>query len=149
MKIIESQVVAGRWRMMTRSHIGDVKDPKMWMRYIVNHVSSVLIVAGCQQTKQDDLRHGFEERLSMVANLAVDLQTAMGEYITSMDIESYIVAPKTEFNEEVMENDGSGDIGQSVVATSQLGLRRRVDGSTSKFVILAKAKVFFQSAIQD
>ena len=129
----------------------DVKDPKYWFRYITKHLLYVLKVAGYSQVDQEGPFARFQERLSVITSLALRLQTAVGVAITSMDLEPYVVPPKTTFDASVMEDTfASGSqsvVVERIVGTTELGLKQLpVDGS--RYVVLLKAKVILHSALQ-
>jgi len=135
---------------MTRGHSLEVKDPKYWFRHITKNLLNVLKVAGYTQVGQESPFARFEERLLVITNLALRLQTAVGVAITSMDLEPYVLPHKTTFDASLMEDtfaSGSQPVAvEQIVGTTELGLKQLpADGSRS--VVLLKAKVILHSAL--
>ncbi|KAI6116620.1 hypothetical protein EDD16DRAFT_1863630 [Pisolithus croceorrhizus] len=138
----EDQVVAGRWRALTRAHIRETRNPEAETKRIIRELRAVLIVAGCSD---EELSTEFEKDLLEIATLAIRVQTAIGESITSMDLEPYILPPGIPFDAALMEEEGGSRAqGKKTVGSTGLGLAQLVDGDRT---ILVRSKVLLDSAL--
>lgn len=138
----EDQVVAGRWRALTRAHIRETRNPEAETKRIIRELCAVLIVAGCSD---EELSTEFEKDLLEIATLAIRVQTAIGESITSMDLEPYILPPGIPFDAALMEEEGGSRAqGKKTVGSTGLGLAQLVNGDRT---ILVRAKVLLDSAL--
>ena len=106
----------------------------------MNGLLSVLVIAGWS-TREPDQQHQFERRLPPLFKAVQDLRKALGEDVTSMDMELAIVDPGEAFNPTYMEDwygdarvsSGSGEkTSEKVSATTGLGLRKTSMKRTSK-----------------
>ncbi|KAI6018517.1 hypothetical protein PISMIDRAFT_677258 [Pisolithus microcarpus 441] len=133
----EDQVVAGRWRALTRAHIRETRNPEAETKQIIRELCAVLIVAGCSDK---ELSTELEKDLSEITALAMGVRTAIGESITSMDLEPYIPRLGETFDAALMEEeDGSQAQGKNTVGFTGLGLTQLVNGG--RMLALVKAKV--------
>ena len=81
-----------------------------------------------------------------ITTLAIRLQSAVGESITSMDLEPYILPPDMAFDTSRMESDdGCEAQGGKIVGTTGLGLTQSLGGKDR--TVLVKAKVLMHSAL--
>ncbi|KAK0471587.1 hypothetical protein IW261DRAFT_1511446 [Armillaria novae-zelandiae] len=159
-----TQVVAGRWRAMTRSgskyeSLSDVK--KEWMKIVVRKMAIVLIFAGWTGVDTNPiweacpsfLMKRYGERIEEIVHLAVDLDRGMGEGIVSEDIVIFFVGGGSNFVPDTMENgDGEFTVLESdrVLCTCELGLK--VSRSVQKdgyLAILVKPKVVLCSTMSE
>ncbi|KAK0212139.1 hypothetical protein DFS33DRAFT_1279347 [Desarmillaria ectypa] len=161
-----TQVVAGRWRAMSRSgskyeSLPDVK--KEWINVIVRKLATVLIFAGWTDVGTDPtwdactsfLGGKYGERIEKVVNLAIDLDRGMGEGIVSEDIVIFSVGRGSSFVPDTMENgDGEYAVLDSdhVLCTCELGLKvsrsmQEDDYSAKPLAILVKPKVLLYSTM--
>ena len=67
----------------------------------------VLLIAGWS-TREPDQQHQFERRLPPIFKAVQDLRKALGEDVTSMDMEVALIYPGDPFNPTYIE-DGYGD----------------------------------------
>ncbi|KAK0209597.1 hypothetical protein IW262DRAFT_1468867 [Armillaria fumosa] len=159
-----TQVVAGRWRSMTRSgskyeSLSDVK--KEWIKIVIRKLAIVLIFAGWTgvginptwEACTSFLMKRYGERLEEIVHLAVDLDRGMGEGIVSEDIVVFFVGGGSSFVSDTMENgDGESTVLESdrVLCTCELGLK--VSRSVQKdgySAILVKPKVVLSSTMSE
>ncbi|PBK65425.1 hypothetical protein ARMSODRAFT_1022235 [Armillaria solidipes] len=159
-----TQVVAGRWRAMTRSgskyeSLSDVK--KEWIKTVVRKLAIVLIFAGWTgvgtnppwEASTSFLMKIYGERIEEIIHLAMDLDRGMGEGIVSEDIVIFSVGGGSSFVPDTMENgDGEFTVLDSdrVLCTCELGLK--VSRSVQKdgySAILVKPKVVLCSTMSD
>lgn len=146
----ENQVVTRRWRMMTRAHLEDTKNANIWIRFMSENLGKVLTIAGCPQVGHEAAFAKFAERLSVITDLALRLQTAVGEGIASSDVEPYIIQHNVLFQQESMEDmydSARSPDRERIIGTTELGLRKTLDGVN--YTVMAKAKVFLRSSMQD
>lgn len=140
---IESQVVAGRWRALTRAHTREARDPETATKQIIHELSAVLNIAGFSDER---LSTEFGEELLEITTLAIRLQAAVGESITSMDLEPYILPPNTAFDTTLMESDYGSEVqGGTIVGTTGLGLIQSLSGKDR--TVMVKAKVLLHGAL--
>ncbi|KAK0448944.1 uncharacterized protein EV420DRAFT_1275565 [Desarmillaria tabescens] len=163
-----TQVVAGRWRAMTRSglkyeFLADVK--KEWINIIVRKLAILFIFAGWTSVGTDPswdactsfLVGKYGERIEEVVHLAIDLDRGMGESVVSGDIVVFSVSRGSTFVPDTMENgDGERAVLDSdhVLCTCELGLKvsRSVEKngySEKPLTILIKPKVILYSTISE
>ena len=153
----ESPSVAGRWRAITRSHLKENKD-------LTDHTPSrmsdelvpiVVAASSCSQQRAKRFLETFHERFSVLARLAIRLNVAIGQEITSMNIFPYAVPCGDSFDPRFMEdvyadrneeNQGAGrKLDERVAGTIDLGLYiDKAPGSD----VLSKAKVILCSALK-
>ena len=113
------------------------------MKQIIHELSAVLNVAGCSD---QGLSTEFGEELLEITTLAIRLQSAVGESITSMDLEPYILPPDIMFDADRMESDDGNEVrGGTIVGTTGLGLIQALGGKDR--TVLVKAKVLLHSAL--
>ena len=128
----------------------------------MNGLLNVLVIAGWSTRKPDQQRQ-FKMRLPPLFKAVQDLRKALGEDITSTDMELAIIDPGEAFNPTYME-DGYGDArvssgsekktSEKVSATTGLGLRKISMKPTSKGRVLHSAmvslpKVVLESTVQE
>ncbi|KAJ2935093.1 hypothetical protein H1R20_g2037, partial [Candolleomyces eurysporus] len=128
----EDQAVAGRWRSLTRAHLPFSTNG--WDHSLMMAIRSVMTVAGWA-TRSDDEMTQIEKRLGSIFELILALRKAMGEDVTSADLEISIIAHGQTFDPSYMEDayaDGGmaskseKSVPERVICTSGLGLRRLV-----------------------
>jgi hypothetical protein len=132
------------------------------LSFLVDRVTEVLIVSGWS-AHGSSARPGFNiERLSVIVDLALRINTAIGEVITSVDIYPLEFRAGVKFDQETMDDtyaDGGQGQGHDIVAntdfvagTTDLGLRRtsREPGTgIPRGNVLLKPKVILRSAVQE
>ena len=134
--VSEDQAVSGRWRSITRAQLrrsspNDVNGLQSFVRAI----KGILDVAGW--TTQDAGQEHFERVLSPLSKAVQSLRKALGEDVTSMDMEVTTIDAGQIFDGEHMEDSFGGGKSSSpsrlkissapenVVGTTGLGLRTR------------------------
>ncbi|TFK22624.1 hypothetical protein FA15DRAFT_681565 [Coprinopsis marcescibilis] len=133
----EEQAVSGRWRALTRQHVQrmmrrnsidsassgspspsrDVSDLAI---YMVDALVNVLLISGLKDlvssetgvphthtSLHDKIISTFSSQLHVILAHAKRINTAVGESVTSCDLEALYIAPDVLFNDETME-DASG-----------------------------------------
>ena len=121
----------------------------------MNGLLSVLVIAGWS-TREPGQQHQFERRLPPVFKVVQDLRKALGEDVTSMDMEVAIIDPGEAFDPTYME-DGYGDARassgsrkkdpQKVSGTTGLGLRRTSMKRMSKGRVLHSEMVLLPKVV--
>lgn len=101
---------------------------------MVTHISDTLVVimvaAGCTKSYEDaykEFTQKFGERVSNVVNMAVRLNKAMGEEVTSADLWPTHASTGDAFDGTTMENfegQESDQEGRLILCTTALGLFR-------------------------
>jgi hypothetical protein len=136
---------------MARAHSPGVKDANYWIKYTMSRLTETFVLAGVRDLSETGPLAKFEERLVVIVNLALRLQHAIGEAITSMDLEFLMIPPKTPFDPSWMEDTYASDEdsdtrGEIIVATTELGLKRVEQGLDK--MVLVKPKVILRSALE-
>ena len=116
---------------------------------------NVLIIAGWS-TREPDQQHQFERRLPPIFKAVQDLRKALGEDVTSMDMEVAIIEPGQAFQPTYME-DGYGDARASsgsgkktpekVSGTTGLGLHKISMKQTSKGPVSHSEMVLYPKVV--
>jgi len=126
---------------------------------MVAHISDtlviVLVAAGCTKNYEGAYREftmKFGERVSNIVRMAVRLNRAMGEEVTSADLWPTHAAAGEKFDTESMKDfdEGSGAQSGVVLCTTALGLQRseKVGNGESaeyKAMTLAKPRVALEA----
>lgn len=132
---LEEQAVSGRWRALTRVYAqrAQTTEPDLVHRFI-EFFTHILITAGYDGTTesvQKELNDQFRNRLLEVVGLARRLSQAMGEGVTSCDLEINYVASNHPLEPVTMEDAwakstgaGEPDPDDRVLCTTDLGLNR-------------------------
>ena len=121
----------------------------------MNGLLSVLVTASWS-TRESDQHHQFERRLPPIFKAVQDLRKALGEDVTSMDMEVAIIDPGDAFDPTYME-DGYGDARASsgsgkktpekVSGTTGLGLQKISMKRTSKGPVPHSEMVLFPKVV--
>jgi len=117
------QAVSGRWRSLTR---GQLKlETNTWLNELMAELRGILMAASWEVLTEDSVR-SFEGKVEAIFKAVLDIRTAIGEKVTSSDIEVNVVPPGSPFSKALMEDDYPGDRREgrpeSVVATTGIGL---------------------------
>lgn len=156
----EEQAVSGRWRALTRNHVqGMIDDEPDLAMYFVDAFVNVLIASGfngSQSMLHEIITTKFAQRIAGVVQMAVRLNKAIGEDVTSCDLEAIYVGPNDAFDVSTMDDafgrelDGSQE---QVVCTTDLGLFRteRAAGGVKQWqnTVLLKPKIVLRSGIEE
>ncbi|EDR07710.1 uncharacterized protein LACBIDRAFT_294481 [Laccaria bicolor S238N-H82] len=150
---VEDQAVSGRWRSITRAQLRSSSDD--WTGNLMGGLLSVLVIAGWS-TRELDQQHQFERRLPPIFKAVQDLRKALGEDVTSMDMEVAVIDAGDPFNPTYME-DGYGDARASsgsgkkapekVSGTTGLGLHKISMRQTSKGPVAHSEMVLFPKVV--
>jgi len=131
----------------------------------VNHLIDLLVVAGWPESGSKALNtfvETFGNRLSVIGKLVLQLNKAVGEDITSGDLETIFVPPDAAFDPAIMDDAyaderprrGKTSVEERVVATTDMGLQRmarryREGRYECETMIVLKPKVVLYSALED
>jgi hypothetical protein len=141
---------------MIQSHATIEGIPARCLRWIVVQVGNVLLLAGYSPQDTSTFLASFQERLPVVIDLALQLRTAIGEQVTSMDIIPCIVKPGFAFDPDTMDNtytEGrvpgeTRNAGELVAGSTELGLISQVKiADKVQEAIMLKPKVILYSAL--
>jgi len=135
----EHEAIPGRWRGLTRMYARQLRhsqsDVFSSLRSIImGHLSHVLVKAGCAAdlpTVQEVLRSRLCDRMSAIVGSTLRLHQALGEEITSADLEVIWIPSGLLFDPATMEDDsGQSTVGNGkdqkndyVLCTIALGLQ--------------------------
>jgi len=116
------QAVSGRWRSLTR---GQLKlETNTWLDELTV-LREILMAASWEVNSQDNVR-SFEAKVEAIFKAVLDVRTAIGEKVTSADIEVNVVPPGSPFIKALMEDEYPDDRREgrpeSVIATTGIGL---------------------------
>ncbi|KAL6306647.1 hypothetical protein BKA93DRAFT_728707 [Sparassis latifolia] len=162
----ESRNVAGRWRVLTRSHIKSLLPPEpelaRWLQDIlIRNISDIIRTTGLQQPPQEmaeALQSVHGEQMCSIIGLCLGLRVATGEQILSRDFEILVVDPGVSFDVELMQDAFCGGaVGKSeasktnILCMTELGLRRVEKNANGQLyhTILLKPKVALETVIRD
>jgi hypothetical protein len=130
MRQSEDQAVSGRWRALTRNFCRSLlpKDTiPSSIPHVIDSLANILIVAACKEVPQhvhDKVMSMFGDRIKLVANLALQLNQALGQH-TSSDLEIAYIEEDIGFDPTAMVDicdDHAARNSDRVVCTTELGL---------------------------
>ena len=114
-------------------------------------------IAGWTIGSQDNL-NAFEQKLPAIFKAIEDLRVALGEKVTSIDLEVNVASPGSVFDHRWME-DGYGDArqgntnksGEFIAGTTGIGLKKVIPSSSGEelFENVLPPKVVLVSTLQD
>lgn len=118
---------------------------------------SVLLSTGMHASSaalRKQIEKDFGESISLILRASKQIKKAIGEGVTSCDIETSYILPDITFNPETMEDTSDlrqgdqGDTVEGVLCTTDLGLMRleKKSGATGKSVLL-KPKIVLLSGL--
>jgi len=135
----EDQAISGRWRALTHAYARKALQsqsdiPSLLQSSIVKDSSHVLVTAGCTADRpmiQEKLQSKFASGISVIVDKTIRLHQALGEEVTSGNLEVICIPSGDTFDAAIMEdNDGKSKMQKGkdghVLCTTALGLRRRV-----------------------
>ena len=156
--------MAGRWEALTRRYVrlmarpaDDI--PEELKSHFVDIFVGVLVMAGCSLTRpriDEIVRVKFMERIIVLCKLALGINKAIGEEITSSHLTVVYVGPGGVFDPNTMLGEGGGaalETEQYICATD-LGLvctvkQGEANGYKWKETILLKPRVMLESSLVD
>ncbi|KAG6826283.1 hypothetical protein H0H92_000453 [Tricholoma furcatifolium] len=155
----ENQAAAGRWRSMTQLYAAKLDGQMAAQEIIANNVKAVLeAVDASYQLQWDE----FLKKLSNINSLALRLRLAIGQSVTSMDIEPFEVTFGTPFEPSMMEDTYADERKESnakqvmkleeiVAGSTELGLLCRVKSvnDDAQKMIMLKSKVVLRSTFAE
>jgi hypothetical protein len=129
---IEEPKAAERWRAITRARLGPSDNRKAQMiEFMCSSLLNILTLSGWSKDSPltRSIMESFEDKLSIVATLAIRLHVMLGEERSPERLETFLILPGTDFDDDHMDNDygeeNESDYGDDeVVCTSDIGLRR-------------------------
>lgn len=156
----EDQAVSGRWRSITRAQLRRSSPNDVGgLQSFVNAIKGILDVAGWSIRDAD--QEQLERVLSPLSKAVQSLRKALGEDVTSLDMEVTTIDAGQMFDAEHME-DGFGGSGKSsspsrlkiasapenVVGTTGLGLRTR-KGQTNENESILLPQVALEGVLKE
>ncbi|KAK0222708.1 hypothetical protein EDD85DRAFT_860815 [Armillaria nabsnona] len=144
--------VVGRWRALTiamsKYHSSPRAEQYLFHRLGYQLENVILLGGWAVPNKPEALRHAFSERITEIAKLAIKLDRAIKEGITSQDLDAHSVGPGEKYDSETM----SGAYGkpkkmdEAVSCMCELGLKA-LDDKGKKIRLLLKAGVVVPSTL--
>ncbi|PBK82164.1 hypothetical protein ARMGADRAFT_1171036 [Armillaria gallica] len=144
--------VVGRWRALTiamsKYHSSTRAEQYLLYRLERQLENAILLGGWAIPNKPEALRNAFVERIVEITKLAVKLDRAIKEGITSHDLDAHFVGPGEKYDSETM----SGAYGnpkktdEAVSCTCELGLKA-LDDKGRRASLLLKAGVVVPSAL--
>ncbi|SJL14092.1 uncharacterized protein ARMOST_17547 [Armillaria ostoyae] len=145
--------IVGRWRALTiamsKYHSSPRAEGYLFHRLGCQLENVILLGGWAIPNKPEALRNAFGERITEIAKLAIKLDRAIKEGITSQDLDAHFVGPGEKYDSETM----SGAYGKPkktdevVSCTCELGLKS-FDDKGKKVRLLLKAGVVVPSALE-
>jgi predicted nucleic acid-binding Zn-ribbon protein len=161
----EDQAVSGRWRILTHSYARTMgkEGPEVvesFGKTIATHLVDILIMAGYQGSHQaavEKVFGTFSDKINVIITASLRLNLAIGEEISSCDLEPMGVQAGDLFDPSKMDDIG-GDHGfrkteDRVLCTTEVGLRRvqkqtKENRSSIETKLLLKPKVALESIVE-
>ncbi|KAK7021925.1 hypothetical protein VNI00_017154 [Paramarasmius palmivorus] len=165
----EEQPTSAQWRILTRKYIRQVfrQAPQADLSdYFFDAFSNILIAAGLRnrvfpEELTDQLKQRFSSHVAGVINIAIQLNTAIGDSVTSCELVPINCETGIPFDDTSMENTFVAETSseqeqpradESVLCTTEMGLLHsvKVKGRAGEWThhILLKPKVILQSAFE-
>jgi hypothetical protein len=135
------------------------------MESLADNLLGLLVVAGWQEqvsSAQETFVTKFGDKLGVIAKLAIQLNKAVGEDITSGDLEAVSIDPDTVFDPEIMDDVYADErprkrknrVNGRAIATIDMGLQRIArrlgrEGNECETTMVLKPKVVLSSALED
>ena len=148
------QAVSGRWRALAR---GQLKlETNTWFDELTSELRAILMAASWEVTAEDEVRSfAFAARVKAIFKAVLDVRTAIGEKVTSADIEINVVRPGSPFIKAMMEDAFSSNKPEvrfeSVIATTGIGLWKVAPSngpSPSVYTIVLSPKIVLDSTLK-
>jgi hypothetical protein len=147
---IEEPKAAQRWRAITRARLGPSDNRKAQIvEFMCSSLLNILTLSGwskdCPLTRS--IMESFEDRLSVVATLAIHLHVMLGEDRSPERLGTFLIPPGTDFDDEFMDDDYAeeSDSDNGVVCTSDIGLRRV---TRDRIHVIVKPKVIVPAVFE-
>ncbi|PBK65422.1 hypothetical protein ARMSODRAFT_1087364 [Armillaria solidipes] len=144
--------VVGRWRALTiamsKYHSSPRAEQHLFHRLGCQLENVILLGGWAVPNKPEALRHAFGERITEIAKLAIKLDRAIKEGITSQDLDAHSVGPGEKYDSETMSGayGNPKETDEAVSCTCELGLKS-FDDKGKKARLLLKAGVVVPSAL--
>ncbi|KAK1224301.1 hypothetical protein PQX77_012809 [Marasmius sp. AFHP31] len=161
----EESPISSRWRILTRKYVRQVFRGTQQIdlsEYFFDAFTNVLVTAGLRVNGSLDvlserLKDQFASHVAEIINLAIQLNNAIGEDITSCELVPINCETGIPFDDDSMEStfrtaSENTFIEERILCTAELGLLRseKVRGREGDWThqILLKPKVLLQSALE-
>jgi len=144
------QAVSGRWRALAR---GQLKlETNTWLDELTQELRGILMAASWEVTSEDNAR-SFEANFEAIFKAVLDVRTAIGEKVTSADIELNVVCPGSPFIKAMMEDVYSSNKPEvrfeSVIATTGIGLWKvGPSNGPSVYTVVLSPKIVLDSTLK-
>jgi len=144
------QAVSGRWRALAR---GQLKlETNIWPAELTAGLRAILMAASWEVTAEDEVR-SFEAKVEAIFKAVLDVRTAIGEKVTSADMEVNVVRPGSPFIKAMMEDAYSSNKPEarfeSVIATTGIGLWRVAPANgPTVYTIVLSPKIVLDSTLK-
>ena len=152
----EEQAVSGRWRALTRAHTRP--STERWTTELYQKLTSVLKIAAWMPSSPEN-QESFTHCLPSIFKAVNELRTAIGEKITSADLDIAIFDCDTTYDPSIMDNAYS-DVRQpsgkrspgAIIGTTGIGLKKVTVGcgaqNDAQFQTVISAKVVLISTLK-
>ena len=151
----EQQAVSGRWRALTRAQIRPTS--ATWRDELMKGLGNIFKIAEWSIGSGEKLI-AFEQKLPAIFKAVEDLRLALGEKVTSIDLEISVARPGVPFDHRWMEDGYSyarkGNTKKtikSVAGTTGIGLKKVIpspSGGEVRFENVLSSKVVLVSTFQ-
>jgi len=144
------QAVSGRWRALAR---GQLKlETNTWLDELTPELRAILMAASWEVTSEDNAR-SFEANFEPIFRAVLDVRTAIGEKVTSADIEVNVVRPGSPFIKAMMEDwypSNKPEVrSESVTATIGIGLWKvATSNGPSVYTVVLSPKIVLDSTLK-
>lgn len=144
--------MARKWRSITRAQIEvTAENREQLVQYVSGKLKSVLVVAGWPNERPiGQVGISFSNAVSTIVELSLRINTAIGQEITSMDIQPIEVLPQSKYNPATMDDIFARNrklvrTTTCVVVVTGMGLQLECDKAEAGSKILLKTKVVLES----
>ena len=154
---LEEQAISGRWRALTRAHTRP--STETWVTELYNKLQSVLKIASWA-TRTPENEKSYGQRLPSIFKAINELRIAIGEKVTSVDLDIFVFECDKAYDPSLMD-DGYSDGRQSsgtrapeaIIGTTGFGLGKVVVVRGAKDVLqvqsLIPAKIVLTSTLNE
>lgn len=162
----EDQAVSGKWRALTRNCVQKMVQNASGLEESFNNAVAkklvdILITAGCQgsyETVLETVSDKFSDKIRIITNASLRINHAIGEEITSSDLEPICTPFGIVFEQAAMVDIGDNHASRKkvdrVLCVTEIGLQRverQIDGNRSwmKTTLLLKPKVALEAVVDN
>jgi hypothetical protein len=161
----EDQAVSGKWRALTRNCVQKMVQnvpglESSFNNAVAKKLVDILITAGCQgsyETVLETVCEKFSDKIGVITNASLRINHAIGEEVTSSDLEPVCTPFGIIFQQAAMVDIGDNHASRKkvdrVLCVTEIGLQRverQTDGNRSwmETTLLLKPKVALE-AVED